>query len=189
MISRARSLGGFLVLRPATRNELSTRPPQYLVDELDRLSRLEKESHKDLVKYMESLPIDLPPKIMDILRVGAPREQIQQVKEARTSAKSTIAAETASSHFVTKKRIFGKTTPEHVVIHSSNKKKMNECPQQAESPPAQVASTSSGDKRSQNNVTKNRTKSIRKSPTLRTPLHRARKTLLFQTSMHGRLPQ
>jgi len=40
MLSRARSLEGFLVLRPATRKELAARPPQYLLDELDRLLKV-----------------------------------------------------------------------------------------------------------------------------------------------------
>ena len=34
MVSRATALEGFLVLRPATRAELSARPPQVLLDEL-----------------------------------------------------------------------------------------------------------------------------------------------------------
>ena len=45
MISRARSLDGLLILRPATRVELDHRPPQYLLDEIDRLLRLEHISH------------------------------------------------------------------------------------------------------------------------------------------------
>ena len=39
MLSRATSLDGFLVLRPATRMELSARPPKYLLDELERLEK------------------------------------------------------------------------------------------------------------------------------------------------------
>eukprot|EP00973_Karenia_brevis_P042554 5892242-Karenia_brevis.AAC.1 len=49
VLSRARSLEGFLVLRPATRTELSARPPQYLLDELDRLLQLEEKSLIELV--------------------------------------------------------------------------------------------------------------------------------------------
>ena len=37
MLSRARSLVGLLILRPATRKELDARPPQYLIEEIDRL--------------------------------------------------------------------------------------------------------------------------------------------------------
>ena len=154
MISKARSLGGFLVLRPATRKELSAGLPQYLVDELDRLRRLEKESHKDLVKYIESLSIDLPPRIMELLRVDAAREQVQQVKAARSGGKSRKAAESASSHFATKKRIFGKRSPGDVLIHSFCKKQTNDGPSQAESPSTQVASTSSSEKKPQDNVIK-----------------------------------
>ena len=40
MLSRATSMDGFLVLRPATQEDLSARPPQYLLDELDRLMQV-----------------------------------------------------------------------------------------------------------------------------------------------------
>ena len=107
-----------------------------------------------LVKYIKSLPIDLPPRIMELLRVDAAREQVQQVKAARSCGKSPKASETASSHLDTKKRIFGKRSPGDVLIHSSSKKQNNDGPSQAESPPAQVASTSSSEKRPQDNVIK-----------------------------------
>ena len=48
MLSRSKSLDGFLVLRPATRSELSARPPQYLLDEIERLEKLELASHEEL---------------------------------------------------------------------------------------------------------------------------------------------
>eukprot|EP00973_Karenia_brevis_P039080 5398137-Karenia_brevis.AAC.1 len=48
MLSRARTLEVFLVLRPATRKALSARPPKYLLDELDRLMRLEESSLSEL---------------------------------------------------------------------------------------------------------------------------------------------
>ena len=37
MLSRASSIHGLLVLRPATRKELTTKHPQHLIDEIDRL--------------------------------------------------------------------------------------------------------------------------------------------------------
>ena len=83
MLSRARSFGGFLVLRPATRKELSTRPPKYLLEELERLLKLEKTSHKDLVDYIESLSMVVPAVIHDLLDVAAATKQVQQVNEVR----------------------------------------------------------------------------------------------------------
>ena len=41
MLSRPKSLEGLLILRPATRIELSRKPPAYLLAELDRLQQLE----------------------------------------------------------------------------------------------------------------------------------------------------
>ena len=43
MLSRATSVDGFLVLRPACLKELSRPPPQYLVEEIDRLLSLEQK--------------------------------------------------------------------------------------------------------------------------------------------------
>ena len=50
MLSRARSLDGLLILRPATRKELSSRPPKYMLDELDRLEKLEDMSTQELIR-------------------------------------------------------------------------------------------------------------------------------------------
>ena len=55
MMSRARSLEGFLVLRPASRKELSARPPQYLLDEIMRLEELEQLSLTELHSYIENI--------------------------------------------------------------------------------------------------------------------------------------
>ena len=52
MMSRAIDVDGFLVLRPASRKELETRPPQYLLDELRRLEELEEKSLPKLLKYI-----------------------------------------------------------------------------------------------------------------------------------------
>ena len=56
MLSRARSIEGLLLLRPATRVELSAKPPQYLLDELDRLLALEATTLDELIAYMDKLP-------------------------------------------------------------------------------------------------------------------------------------
>ena len=62
MLSRARSLDGFLILRPATRKELSARPPQYLLDELHRLEQWETSSLAELFSHIKSWPMQVPPK-------------------------------------------------------------------------------------------------------------------------------
>ena len=66
MLSRAESLDGFLLARPATRDELCTRPPKYLLDELARLEKLEETSLPELLKYIDSLPFPTPTKIRDL---------------------------------------------------------------------------------------------------------------------------
>ena len=66
MLSRAESLDGFLLARPATRNELCTRPPKYLLDELARLEKLEETSLPELLKYIDTLALPTPTTIRDL---------------------------------------------------------------------------------------------------------------------------
>ena len=93
MLSRARSLEGFLVLRPATRAELSARPPQYLVDELERLQRLENTSLHELVDYINSLPMETPANILELFDKDAAAAECRRVNEhrARVMQTSTVA--------------------------------------------------------------------------------------------------
>jgi hypothetical protein len=87
MLSRARSIDGFLVLRPAKRTELEPRPPQYLLDEIDRLLQLEEECHHELVEYIDALP-QVPEEIRSILEAEAPARQLRLVQKARLPAVS-----------------------------------------------------------------------------------------------------
>ena len=61
MISRARSIEGLLILRAASRQDLSRRPPAYLLAEIDRLLALERESTERLREYLEQLPAGVVP--------------------------------------------------------------------------------------------------------------------------------
>ena len=90
MISRSRSLEGFLVLRPATRKELSTKPPKYLLDELARLEELETKSLQELVDLIESLPISVPDAIRQVLEKDAAQREADAVEVVR---KATFASE------------------------------------------------------------------------------------------------
>ena len=85
MLSRARSIAGFLVLRPAKRTELESRPPQYLLDEIDRLLQLEEECHPKLVEYIDALLLEVPEQIRSILEPEAPARELRLVEEARSS--------------------------------------------------------------------------------------------------------
>ena len=88
MLSRARSLDGFLVLRPATREELSATPPQFLLDEIDRLAQLEESSLPELIAYIESLHLDVPEEIQSVLSKDAPQREIDMLSQRRPSTNS-----------------------------------------------------------------------------------------------------
>ena len=102
-MSRAKSIAGFLVLRLATREELSARPPQYLLDELERLEGLEEKTLEELVRYLELLGVDMPQFIRDyvLAKDGAAQER-RLVSEKRMQT-PTVAARP-------KKRLTSKTT-------------------------------------------------------------------------------
>jgi len=130
MISRARSLQGFLVLRPATRKELSSKPPQYLLDELQRLRLLEAESHQQLLEYMESLPMELPPAICEVLARDADAKQDLHVRNARSDLGAIQRSQQHGSEaMLPKRRLYSKTSPESLAA-SASKRKM-----EAEQPP------------------------------------------------------
>ena len=86
MLSRARTLEGLLILRPATFEELNRGAPQYLLDEVDRLLSLEKESTQDLRRYIEKLPCQVPSEILDLFRDDAESEEIRRVVAVQTQA-------------------------------------------------------------------------------------------------------
>ena len=84
MLSRARSLEGLLLLRPATRAELNAGGPPWLLAELERLETLERDSHSELVRYLEGLPDSIIPRtIKDLLTEDAVRTEALRVAEVR----------------------------------------------------------------------------------------------------------
>ena len=85
MLSRAKSIEGLLFLRPATRSELSSQPPQNLLDELKRLQGLEEKTLDELVSYLENLDLNIPQSIREyvLAKDGEERER-KLVCEKRT---------------------------------------------------------------------------------------------------------
>jgi hypothetical protein len=86
MLSRSRCIDGLNILRAADRKELSSRPPKELLDEIDRWLALEKRSHKELVAYMDSLPIDLTEAIVRILSDEAVESEAVEVSRITLGA-------------------------------------------------------------------------------------------------------
>ena len=82
MLSRARSLDGLLVLRPASREELSGTPPQYLLDELQRLEEIEGNCLSELRAYIRKLP-RVPHWILSLLDAKAPEREALKVSTVR----------------------------------------------------------------------------------------------------------
>jgi hypothetical protein len=76
MMSRATSLEGFLVLRPALKEELNTRPPQYLIDEIDRLLALERKSTTALLKYLQLLQDKVPEEHFGIVHPASFKQRV-----------------------------------------------------------------------------------------------------------------
>ena len=132
MLSRAKSLEGFCVLRPATRTELSHKPPQYLIDELDRLSRVENACLQELVDYILQLPIEKPTQVMHVLESSSGDDQRKMVAEMRgmrsiappqrVSTANKIASVSTVADDVSKQRATKPATSfaNIAVVHSAN---------------------------------------------------------------------
>ena len=89
MLSRATSIQGLLILRPATFEELSCPPPQYLVDEIGRLLNLERSGTAALWTYLQSLPFKLPSSIRSLFMPGVEERETQRIAAARAAHRQT----------------------------------------------------------------------------------------------------
>ena len=97
MISRARTLEGLLILRPATFAELNRGAPEYLVKEIDRLLRMEQTSTDDLRKYLEKLTCIVPKEVLDLFTVDAVSEEETRIQRVRSAAMTDTAPSTPTS--------------------------------------------------------------------------------------------
>jgi hypothetical protein len=101
MLSRAKTLEGLLILRPALRHQLSRKPPQNLLDEMDRLQLLEHKTLDELVAYLNSLPISISDEVRtDVLAKNSVSRERKYVKEKRSFhvlAKDTVVREAGCS--------------------------------------------------------------------------------------------
>ena len=101
MLSRAKTLEGLLILRPALRHQLSRKPPQSLLGEMDRLQLLEHKTLDELAAYLNSLPISMSDEFRtDVLAKNSVSRERKNVKEKRSFhvlAKDTVVREAGCS--------------------------------------------------------------------------------------------
>ena len=83
ILSRAKSMDGFLAIRLPTRDEMNVRPPQYLLDECDRLLGLEQKSTTRLKDYISKLSCNIPAKVLAVFDGNAEEREMREVVEAR----------------------------------------------------------------------------------------------------------
>ncbi|CAK0855377.1 unnamed protein product [Prorocentrum cordatum] len=104
MLSRPVSVEGLLILRPATRRELSRPPPKFILDEITRLADMETASLDELIQILQDLKGEpFPPEILDsVLAQDGAARQSAEVAEYRRAGP---ALRTVS------RRTRGKTTP------------------------------------------------------------------------------
>ena len=92
MLSRATSLEALLILRLATRTELTHGAPQYLKDEIDRLLQLEKKSVRMLRDRLARLKDSLTSETLQVLEEMFVRDDIG----VRSYTHSSLAKDEAS---------------------------------------------------------------------------------------------
>eukprot|EP00973_Karenia_brevis_P027774 3828243-Karenia_brevis.AAC.1 len=100
MLSRARSLEGLLILRLASRSELSAGAPSYLVDAVERLLQLERDSMGKVRDHLMKFTNILPPEVLHLFDEAAADEQQSKydqlsvndagAKPARATAPPTV---------------------------------------------------------------------------------------------------
>ena len=103
MLSRAKSIEGLLVLRPATRSELSSQPPQNLLDELERLQGLEEQTLDELVRYLDNLDLNIPQSIREYVLAKDGAEQERKLVSEKRAQVPYVAVKP-------KRRLNSKTT-------------------------------------------------------------------------------
>ena len=149
MLSRATSIEGLLVLRPAQKEDLNRKPPQYLLDEIDRLLRLERKCTARLASYIQSLGVPVPQQILNLFVQGAEQRELEEVLAARAdraapSSSAPPGLGSASSKRVPsnvsidaqagiqrkRRRLYGKQPP--LPIHSGHLSLPSENPEETE---------------------------------------------------------
>ena len=92
ILSRAFSLEGLLLLRLATRAQLSTGAPSYLVKALDRLLELERQTTTKVREHLQQFKQILPPEILALFDDGAPAEEEEAFRLASVAASGAQAS-------------------------------------------------------------------------------------------------
>ena len=120
MLSRARTVDGLLILRPAKRAELSRRPPSYLVREIDRLLDLEKGTTERLHAYISSLPRGLVPDA--VLTLFVPNAEAKQLAHVESVRGGRVQQDVSTTSMPTSKlRASKKTLPDAAPSSSSKR--------------------------------------------------------------------
>ena len=94
MLSRATSIDGLLVLRPALREELSSPPPEYLIQEIERLQQVEATSTDTLWDHLrvtwQSAGRDVPAVVSQLFSSGIVEQETTRVQAARSRQRSQV---------------------------------------------------------------------------------------------------
>ena len=80
---------------------MSRRPPQFLIDEIDRLLAMEKKCCNKLRRYLETLPNKVPECILSLFAPDAmslEKKQVRDVREKRLTVSSPVSVGPGSSN-------------------------------------------------------------------------------------------
>ena len=99
MLSRVYSLDGLLILRLATRAQLSGGAPQYVLDAIDRLLHLERQTQKLMATHLNQFAGVLPPEVLGLFSDTAVAQEavdFQAAVQASTMEGNVRDVESAS---------------------------------------------------------------------------------------------
>ena len=123
MLSRATSINGLLVLRLPERQELCCGAPPLLLQEVDRLLALEKQSISQSQKYLEDKGCNLPHKVKDLFRNDNDHVGFTSQNPPLRTHERNCETQQKPHDGANKKKQFESTTT--LEIHTTTSKKTN----------------------------------------------------------------
>jgi len=136
MISRATSIDGLLILRPALRAQLDRKPPQFLLDEIDRLLALERACTQKMLRYLKTLTGKVPPDILELFASGAEVKEREEVNRARDRKRNGTSSPVSTTPCKPSKRPLGSVPGSEAVVPPSKIRRSAEKPRRGDPEPS-----------------------------------------------------
>ena len=93
MLSRAKTLEGLLILRLASREQLSAGAPQYILDAIDRLLECERETTEMMKQHLLQFQGVLPSEVLGLFDESAAEKELEEFETAGDASNGSVHTE------------------------------------------------------------------------------------------------